>query len=71
MLMGVPKTLTDAINSQPGSIVLIGADRTVSTVREVPYSEIYRESTGVRETPAQRMQRIAADDEGVVGQLKA
>lgn len=65
MLMPVPKTLTEAINSQPGTILIVGADRTISTVREVPYSEVYRGSTGVRESPAQRLQRMADQDVGI------
>lgn len=62
MLMSVPKTLTEAINAQPVAVVFVGLDQTSTTVREMPYAEIYRESTGVRETPAQRLQRIAYDD---------
>lgn len=66
MLMSVPRTLTEAINSQPARIQVIGLHETSSTVREIPYAEIYRESTGVRETPAERIQRIADDDVGVI-----
>jgi hypothetical protein len=65
MLVPVPSTLTEALNSQPACVKIIGLDQTSTTVREVPYTEIYRESTGVRETPAQRLQRIA--DDGVSG----
>ncbi len=62
MIMPVPRTLTEAINSQPACIEVVGLHQTSTTVREVPYAEIYRESTGVRETPAQRLQRIADAD---------
>jgi hypothetical protein len=68
MLMAVPRTLTEAMNAQPATIEIVGFHQTSSTVREVPYAEIYRESTGVRETPVQRLQRIADDDLGVVVQ---
>jgi hypothetical protein len=64
MLMTVPDTLTDAINAQPASIILIAQQLTSSSVRDVPYDELYRSSTGVRETPAQRLQRIAREDPG-------
>lgn len=65
MLMHVPSTLTEAINSQPVSILMVGIHQTSTTVREVPYAEIYRESTGVRETPLQRLQRTADEDSGL------
>jgi hypothetical protein len=67
MLMSVPETLTDAINLQPARIEIVALHTTSSTLREIPYSEIYRASTGVRETPAERLQRIADADGGVVG----
>jgi hypothetical protein len=49
--MPVPKTLTDAINSQPASVEIVVLDATSTTARQIPYSEIYRGSTGVLETP--------------------
>lgn len=58
--MSVPKTLTEAINSQPAFVNIVAASETSTTAREIPYSEIYRESTGIRETPVQRLQRLAA-----------
>jgi hypothetical protein len=62
MVVLMPKTLTDAINSQPASVEVVGMAQTSTTVREVPYAEIYRESTGIRETPVQRLQRVADAD---------
>lgn len=64
MLVRVPKTLTDAINSQPARVQLLGLHGTMSSVRQVPYSEVYRESTSVRETPVARLQRITSVDSG-------
>jgi hypothetical protein len=60
--MAVPKTLTDAINSQPATVEIVALDASSTTARDIPYSEIYRESTGVIETPTQRLQRIAVPD---------
>lgn len=60
--MRVPKTLTEAANAHPAKIEAAGLDRTSSTVRSVPYSELYRASTVLRETPVQRLQRIADAD---------
>jgi hypothetical protein len=37
-------------------------DGSLSNARHVPYAETYRLSTGIRETPVERLQR-AADDE--------
>jgi hypothetical protein len=65
MLMPVPRTLTEALNAHPATIEVVGLYQTSSTVRPVPYKEIYRESTSVRETPVERMQRIADADVGV------
>lgn len=58
--MNVPKTLTEAANSQPATVEVIGLTQTSTNVREVSYEESYRDSTGVRETPIERLQRITA-----------
>lgn len=63
MLVHVPRTLTEAINSHPARIEIVGAHETSTTVRQVPYAEIYWASTGIRETPAQRLQRAADEDD--------
>jgi hypothetical protein len=34
----------------------------LSNAREVPYAEIYRDSTGLIETPIERIQRAAEDE---------
>lgn len=60
--MAVPKTLTDAIGSQPATVEIVALDSTSTTARDIPYSEIYREATGVIETPIQRIQRLSALD---------
>jgi hypothetical protein len=56
--MTVPKTLTEAMNSQPAIVSIVAASVTSTNTREVPYSEVYRESTGIRETPVERLQRL-------------
>jgi hypothetical protein len=65
--MNMPKTITEAINSQPASVRVVGLAQTSTNVRDVPYSEIYRESTRIRETPAQRLQRVVEDDSAISG----
>jgi hypothetical protein len=57
--MRVPKTLTEAINSQPATVEVVDPSKTQTTARQIPYSEIYRESTGIRESPIERLQRIS------------
>jgi hypothetical protein len=64
MLMAVPKTLTAALNTHRTRIVALGVQQTSTNVREVSYAERYRESTGIRETPTARLQRIADADTG-------
>jgi hypothetical protein len=58
-----PKTLTEA--HAAGGIIEIyqGANATyLSNAREVPYAEIYRDRSGVIETPVQRLQRAGQDE---------
>jgi hypothetical protein len=51
----MPKTITEAINAQP--VYFLGSEDRLTSVRVVPYEEIYRHSTSLRETPEQRLQR--------------
>lgn len=61
--MTVPRTLVEAANAQPAVFIIEAQGGTAaSTVRRIPYTEIYRESTILRETPAQRIQRITGSD---------
>jgi hypothetical protein len=60
MSMAKTETLTEAFAS--GQIQLTFGARNGSTVRAIPYDEIYRESTIQRETPAERVQRISMED---------
>lgn len=57
------KTLTEA-QAAGGIIVISSAINAAyqSSSRQVPYSEMYRERTGIIETPIEHIQR-AADDE--------
>jgi len=61
--MAVPNTLTEAINAQPAILRVVAFSETSTTARDIPYSEIYRESTGVRETPVQRLQLTGSPDD--------
>lgn len=57
------KSLTQA-QTESGIVLVFGdAESTCSTFRHLPYSEIYRQASGVMETPAQRIQRAAADEQ--------
>jgi hypothetical protein len=70
-LVTMPETLTEAV-AQAGLIVIrrtVNASN-LSTAREIPYSEIYRQSTGLIESPVERLQR-AADDEARRAQREA
>lgn len=63
--MDVPRTLTEAQNAQP--VIVIAQPLVVnaaSNVRNIPYVELYSSLTGVHETPAQRLQRLAREDPG-------
>jgi transposase-like protein len=57
-----PRTLVEASNTHPFVFILDGGRSAASTSREIPYSEVYRESTSKRETPAQRLQRVTSMD---------
>ena len=60
------KTLTEALAS--GQVVEIyrglsaASFASFSSAREIPYAEVYRERTGIVETPIERMQRAAEDE---------
>lgn len=50
-------SLTEAFAK--GQIDLVMGNANGSNLRTIPYDEIYRESSVQRETPAERVQRIA------------
>ncbi len=55
-------SLTEA-RRRSGAVVMVESiDASHSNVRTVPYAEVYRLSTGVRETPVERLQRAAEDE---------
>ena len=57
-------TLTDAA-SRTGVVVVLrdpSGSSFASTARRIPYVEQYGQSSGVRETPIQHMQRAARDE---------
>lgn len=57
------KTLTEA-QAEAGVIVVYRGVNTahLSSAREIPYAEIYQQSTGLIETPIERIQRAAEDE---------
>jgi hypothetical protein len=63
MIKMLPKTLTEA-QAAGGIIVISGAINAahLSNSRQVPYAEMYRERTGVIETPIEHIQRAAEDE---------
>lgn len=60
---GIPKTLTEAQERSGFSLVILGGYRTQSNARFVPYAEIYRGGSSLMETPAQRLQKAAEDEQ--------
>ncbi len=59
------ESLTEAMAR--GQVHLVMGPRNGSNVRTIPYEEVYRESSVQRETPAERVQRIAMGDENDEG----
>ena len=57
-----PQTLTDAVGQSQVVYVERGLFANQSNAREVPYAEVYRDSSSVRETPIARIQRVAEGD---------
>lgn len=60
----LPKTITEAISL--GGIVVLSAganDTSADTSRTIPYSEYYVQQTGLLETPVERIQRAAEDED--------
>ena len=57
------KTLTES-QAEAGLIVIYRGANTahLSSAREIPYVEIYRQSTGLIETPIERIQKAAQDE---------
>jgi len=55
-------TLTEAQNQSRIKVYIVEMNRTRSTSRIIPYSEIYRERTGIMETPAEHLQKAVEDE---------
>jgi hypothetical protein len=60
--MELPKLLTEARAKNPVQVVLPGTP-TESSVRAVPYVDRYHDQTGLTETPEDRLQRAADEQE--------
>jgi len=57
------KTLTESQAEAVLIVVYRGTNTAhLSSAREVPYVEIYRQSTGLIETPIERIQKAAEDE---------
>jgi hypothetical protein len=59
--MAANDSLTEALGR--GQVHLVFRPRNGSNLRSIPYEEVYRESSVQRETPAERVQRIAMGDD--------
>jgi hypothetical protein len=55
-------TLTEAQNKSRITILNLDINGTYSNSRIVPYSEIYRESTGIMDTPTEHFQKAVEDE---------
>jgi hypothetical protein len=55
-------SLTEARRRSGAAVMIERIDASYSSTRTVPYAETYRLSTGVRETPVERLQRAAEDE---------
>jgi hypothetical protein len=55
-------SLTEARRSGGATVMIERLDASYSNVRTVPYTEAYRLSSAVRETPVERLQRAAEDE---------
>lgn len=62
MTMAKAETLTAALAKSQLRLLTLGRTRS-SNSREIPYWEVYRGSSAERETPAERLQRIATEEE--------
>ncbi len=58
-----PATITEAQSQGGFHLVRLNQDVNMSSSRAIPYSEIYSGRTSVMETPAQRRQKAAEDEE--------
>ncbi len=56
-------TVTEAQLLSKYKIVVISNNTTASTVRTIPYAEVYSGSNRVMETPAEHMQKAGEDEE--------
>ena len=60
--MELPATLTEAQSRNGFLMVTLGLGSNYSSGRHIPYAERYRASTGLMETPIERLQRAAEDE---------
>lgn len=62
--MDTPETmsLTEARRLSGASVMIERINASYSNTRMVPYAETYRLSTGIVETPVERLQRAAEDE---------
>lgn len=61
-LVSPDMSLTEAQRRSGAVLVIERTDASHSNARNVPYAELYRLSTGVHETPIERLQRAAEDE---------
>ena len=54
------KTLTEA--ARGSRVTFVRRSSNDSNARAVPYVDLYRASTGILETPAERLQRVSRED---------
>ncbi len=55
-------SLTEAQRQSGATVMIERVDASLSNARHVPYAESYRLTTGVHETPVERLQRAAEDE---------
>lgn len=56
------RSLTETLRRSGAVVFIEQTDASFSSARQIPYAETYRLSTGVRETPVERLQRAAEDE---------
>lgn len=59
--MNLPSTLTEALAASQLRVRVLTGSRS-QTSREVPYDELYRDSSSLMETPIERIQRAAEEE---------
>lgn len=61
--MKLPRLMTEAVAHDPLTVTY--RDRSESSVRTLPYEELYHDRSGVIESPAERLQRAARDQQQI------